>query len=63
MFVVLCAGGCPADDCFAVPRVAMQSNTSSVDAKSTNAVDLVLSMNFDFLTDEMSMLLRRGYPC
>src|ERR1700722_12465748 len=60
--VVLCAGGCPADDCCAKPRAPMPSSASSVKATSTNAVDLVLSMNFDSLTDELSVLLRCRYP-
>ena len=40
----------------------MQSSTSSVKRTSANAVDLVLSMNFDSPIDQVPMLLRCRYP-
>ena len=40
----------------------MQSSATTVKATSTNAVDLFLSMNYDSLIDELSVLMRCRYP-
>ena len=61
--VVLCADGCAAGDCCAVPRSAMQSSAAiTVNATITNAVDLFLSMNFGSPIDELFVLIRCRDP-